>query len=83
MDEIMEPADALRRAWEEDPRFAGIERRYEAEEVVRLRGSVTVEHSLARQGAERLWVGDQRKGCVRRMEAARIGHHSQIADRLG
>src|SRR6195952_3896168 len=55
MDEIMEPADALRRAWDEDPRFAGIERRYEADEAVRLRGTVTVEHSLARAGAERLW----------------------------
>ncbi len=36
-------------------RFAGIERPYAAEEVIRLRGSVHVEHSLARQGAERLW----------------------------
>ena len=37
------------------PRFTGIDRRYDAEEVIRLRGSVHVEHSLARQGAERLW----------------------------
>ena len=36
-------------------RFAGIERPYGPEEVARLRGSVAVEHSLARRGAERLW----------------------------
>ena len=38
-----------------DGRWRGIERPYSAEEVVRLRGSVTVEHTLARRGAERLW----------------------------
>ncbi|MDX6578548.1 MAG: isocitrate lyase, partial [Gaiellales bacterium] len=48
-------AAEIRRSWDGNPRFAGIERRYEAEEVVRLRGSVTVEHSLARAGSERLW----------------------------
>jgi isocitrate lyase len=54
-DRMREAADEVRRTWTENPRFAGIERRYEADEVVRLRGSVHVEHSLARQGAERLW----------------------------
>jgi isocitrate lyase len=37
-------------------RFAGIERPYAAEEVERLRGSLPIEHSLARRGAERLWA---------------------------
>ena len=46
--------EQLRRHWAE-PRWVDIERRYSAEDVVRLRGSVRVEHSLARQGAERLW----------------------------
>jgi isocitrate lyase len=46
-------SEPFRSAAEE--RFAGIERPYAAEEVVRLRGRVHVEHSLARQGAERLW----------------------------
>jgi isocitrate lyase len=41
--------------WETDPRWAGIERPYEAEDVIRLRGSIHVEHTLARVGAERLW----------------------------
>jgi isocitrate lyase len=45
----------LEREWHRDARWAGIERGYSAADVVRLRGSVRVEHSLARQGAERLW----------------------------
>jgi isocitrate lyase len=45
----------LRSAWAEDPRWAGVQRGYSAEDVVRLRGTVRVEHTLARQGAEKLW----------------------------
>jgi isocitrate lyase len=41
--------------WEMDPRWQGIERPYSAEDVLRLRGSITIEHTLARLGAERLW----------------------------
>ncbi|UNX55789.1 isocitrate lyase [Georgenia sp. TF02-10] len=52
---IREEAEALARTWETDPRWAGITRTYSAEEVVRLRGSVREEHTLARRGAERLW----------------------------
>jgi isocitrate lyase len=47
--------EQLERQWATDPRWAGIQRPYSAADVVRLRGSVQVEHSLARQGAERLW----------------------------
>ena len=36
-------------------RWSGVERPYCAEDVVRLRGSVQIEHTLARRGAERLW----------------------------
>ncbi|WP_017539260.1 MULTISPECIES: isocitrate lyase [Nocardiopsis] len=50
-----EAAAALQREWDTDPRWAGIERTYSAADVVRLRGSVTEENTLARQGAERLW----------------------------
>jgi isocitrate lyase len=46
---------ALYRQWETDPRWAGIERTYGAADVVRLRGSVQEQHTLARLGAERLW----------------------------
>src|SRR3984893_6647220 len=48
-------ADELQRQWETDPRWKGIERTYTAEDVIRLRGSVQEEHTLARIGAERLW----------------------------
>ncbi|WP_285730365.1 isocitrate lyase [Nocardiopsis sp. ATB16-24] len=50
-----EASAALQRDWETNPRWAGIERTYSADEVIKLRGSVTEEHTLARRGAERLW----------------------------
>ncbi|MFB9066700.1 isocitrate lyase [Pseudofulvimonas gallinarii] len=45
----------LQLEWRNNPRWNGITRPYSAEDVVRLRGTVSVEHSLARRGAERLW----------------------------
>jgi len=47
--------DCLNYEWEHNPRWQGIERSYTAEDVLRLRGSVQIEHTLARLGAERLW----------------------------
>jgi isocitrate lyase len=41
--------------WASDRRWKGVDRPYSAEDVVRLRGSVQVEYTLARMGAERLW----------------------------
>jgi isocitrate lyase len=41
--------------WTTNPRWAGVKRGYGAEDVLRLRGTVKIEHSLARQGAEKLW----------------------------
>ncbi len=49
----MDPRDIQQRF--ESERFNGIERSYTAEDVARLQGSVVVEHTLARRGAERLW----------------------------
>ncbi len=49
-------ADQLRHEWSTDPRWAGIARNYSADDVARLRGTVHVEHSLARLGAEKLWA---------------------------
>ncbi|MDH3412414.1 MAG: isocitrate lyase [Gammaproteobacteria bacterium] len=46
---------ALEKDWSENPRWQGIERDYSAEDVVRLRGSVAIEYTLARRGANRLW----------------------------
>jgi isocitrate lyase len=52
---IRREADNLRTRWSSSPRWEGIERSFEAEDVIGLRGSITVEHTLARLGAERLW----------------------------
>ncbi|PZN07244.1 MAG: isocitrate lyase [Bacillota bacterium] len=52
---IRREAEELERQWREDPRWQGIRRNYTAEDVVRLRGSVRVEYTLAQQGARRLW----------------------------
>ncbi|MFM7230519.1 MAG: isocitrate lyase [bacterium] len=54
MDRPMTAAE-MTHAWESDPRWQGVTRRYKADEVVRVRGTVHVEHSIARRGAERLW----------------------------
>lgn len=45
----------LEQDWQTNPRWQGIERPYSAEEVVRLRGSITIDHTLARLGAEKLY----------------------------
>ncbi len=48
-------AARLKKDWAENPRWHGIQRGYTAEDVVRLRGSLQIEHTLARRGAEKLW----------------------------
>ncbi|GAB3476367.1 isocitrate lyase [Amycolatopsis cihanbeyliensis] len=48
-------AAELAKQWETDPRWQGVERSYSAAEVVKLRGSVVEENTLARRGAEKLW----------------------------
>lgn len=45
----------MEESWRNDSRWKGIERPFSAEEVLRLRGSIQIEHTLARMGAERLW----------------------------
>lgn len=47
--------DALKNDWQFNKRWADIKRPYSAEDVVRLRGTVQIEYTLARMGAERLW----------------------------
>lgn len=51
----MNEIDQLEHQWKSDRRWQGVERPYGAESVLRLRGTVHVEHSLARNGAEKLW----------------------------
>jgi isocitrate lyase len=48
-------AQRLQKDWNESPRWKGIKRGYTADDVVRLRGSVQIEHTLAKRGAEKLW----------------------------
>jgi isocitrate lyase len=48
-------ADELRNTWRDSPRWRGIQRPYSAEDVVRLRGTIAVEHSIARLTSEKLW----------------------------
>jgi isocitrate lyase len=47
--------EQLERDWRENPRWQGITRPYSAADVVRLRGSVQIEYTLAKLGAQRLW----------------------------
>ena len=51
----LKSADELQREWSTSPRWSGVQRGYSAQDVVRLRGTVAIEHSLARLGAEKLW----------------------------
>jgi isocitrate lyase len=46
---------ALRAEWADSPRWKGVERTYSAEDVVKLRGTVNIEYTLARLGAEKMW----------------------------
>ncbi|MBL7801109.1 MAG: isocitrate lyase [Chitinophagales bacterium] len=50
-----ERALALKKDWETNPRWKGVERPYSAEEVINIAGSIQIEYSLARNGAEKLW----------------------------
>ena len=49
-------ATALEKEWASNPRWKGIKRGYSAADVVRLRGSIAIEHTIARRGAEKLWT---------------------------
>src|SRR5262245_16925520 len=75
-------ADQLRARWAREPRWRGIERPYEAEEVVRLRGRIRDDHRLATEAATRLWdlIGSEdyvaALGCLtggQAVECARAG----------
>jgi len=46
---------AIEKDWAENPRWKNVKRPYSGEDVIRLRGSITIEHTLARRGSEKLW----------------------------
>ncbi|MBB6448272.1 isocitrate lyase [Geomicrobium halophilum] len=52
---FQQQVEELNRQWETEERWQGVKRPYTAEDVVRLRGSLQIEHTLARRGAEKLW----------------------------
>jgi len=73
---------ALQADWAENPRWQNVKRGYSAEDVVRLRGSVHIEQTLAKQGAEKLWrlvSGEAKKGYVNSFGAISAGQAMQQA----
>ncbi len=51
----LKDANELKREWKSSPRWKGIQRPYQPEDVVKLRGTLQLDHTLARLGAEKLW----------------------------
>jgi isocitrate lyase len=62
-------AEQIKLDWSNNPRWHGVTRNYTVEDVVRLRGTVAVEHSLARLGAEKLWSSLHREPFVNALGA--------------
>ncbi len=75
---IQNEAESLESRWQGDARWQGIERSYAAADVVRLRGSVVPEQTLARLGAERLWELLARDEPVRALGAMTGGQAVQM-----
>lgn len=72
----------LQQDWDTNPRWANVNRRYSAEDVVRLRGSIQPEHTIARRGAEKLWElinGGAVKGYINAFGAISAGQAMQQA----
>jgi isocitrate lyase len=73
---------ALEKDWAENPRWKNVKRGYSAADVVRLRGSLHIEHTLAKRGAEKLWRlvnGEAAKGYVNAFGAITAGQAMQQA----
>src|ERR1700744_4038570 len=62
-------AEQIRLDWQNNPRWHGVTRPYSADDVVRLRGTVPIEHSLAKLGAEKLWRSLQTEDFVNALGA--------------
>jgi len=77
-----EQIQALESDWRDNPRWKGIKRNYSAKDVVRLRGSIRPELTLARRGAEKLFEmihGSAKKGYVNCLGALTAGQAVQQA----
>jgi isocitrate lyase len=75
---IQAAADQVEAAWRDDSRWQGVERTYGAADVVRLRGSIVPENTVARLGAERLWELLQREQPTRALGALTGGQAVQM-----
>ena len=72
----------LEQDWTQNPRWADVRRGYQAADVIRLRGSLQPEYTLARRGAEKLWAlvnGQAKKGYVNAFGAITAGQAMQQA----
>ncbi len=69
MTRTLPTAQELQHDWDNNPRWTGVRREYSAEDVVRLRGTVHVEHSIARLGAEKLWASLHKEDFVNALGA--------------
>ncbi|MBZ0221914.1 MAG: isocitrate lyase [Dokdonella sp.] len=69
MKNALPTAAQIQQDWSNNPRWNGVTRNYRADDVVRLRGTVQVEHSLARLGAEKLWASLHREEFVNALGA--------------
>jgi len=79
---IQTQTTALSQDWSTNPRWTNITRPYSAKDVIRLRGSLKPEHTLARHGAEKLWAlvnGGAKKGYVNAFGAISAGQAMQQA----
>ena len=72
-----EAAAALQKDWDTNPRWAGISRNYTADDVIRLRGSLQIEHTLAKRGAEKLWNLVQNEAYINTLGALTGGQAMQ------
>ncbi|WP_050181918.1 isocitrate lyase [Domibacillus robiginosus] len=64
-----ERVNQLQQLWQDEARWKGIERPYSAEEVIKLRGSIDIEHTLAKRGADKLWSLINEEGFVNALGA--------------
>ena len=80
--DIKQQIKTIEKDWQTNPRWADVKRDYHAKDVVRLRGSVVIEHTLATRGAQRLWDlinGNAKKSYVNCMGALTAGQAMQQA----
>ena len=75
----LKTAAQLDKEWKTSPRWKGVKRTYTAADVVRLRGTVEIEHSLARRGAERLWAGLHKEPYINALGALTGNQAMQMA----